>query len=104
MIDREDFCVVPEEISDNDLREAAYCLMKDASKFLGDLLERIDCGTAIIRHHVSRPVLQDFYRDCIQVHVQLRKQRENLHSASHRLSHKTTPQALTKEAGEPGEV
>lgn len=47
MIDREDFCVVPEEISDNDLREAAYCLMKDASLFMGELLNRIDCGTDI---------------------------------------------------------
>ena len=47
MVNRENFYVVPETISDNDLREAAYCLMKDASKFLGDLLERIDCGTDI---------------------------------------------------------
>lgn len=41
MIDREDFCVVPEEISDNDLREAAYCLMKDASLFMGALQDCI---------------------------------------------------------------
>ena len=63
-----------------------------------------DDALAIIRHHISWPLLQDFSWDCIQVHVQLRKPRGNLRSVSHRLSHKTTPQALTKKAGEAGEV
>jgi len=63
-----------------------------------------DDALAVIRHHVSWPVLQDFSWDCVQVHVQLRKPRGNLRSVSHRLSHKTTPQALTKKAGEPGEI
>ena len=47
MVTREDFYVVPETISDNNLREAAYCLMKDASLFMGELLNRLDCGTDI---------------------------------------------------------
>ena len=55
-----------------------------------------DDALAVIRHHVSWPVLQNFSWDCVQVHVQLRKPRGNLRSVSHRLSHKTTPQALTK--------
>ena len=40
-MNREDYYVVPDVVSDNDLREAAYCLMKDASCFMGDLLERL---------------------------------------------------------------
>ena len=39
---RDDYYVVPDVVSDNDLREAAFCLMKDASCFLGELLNRLD--------------------------------------------------------------
>lgn len=40
-MNRKDYYVMPDVVSDNDLREAAYCLMKDASCFMGNLLERL---------------------------------------------------------------